>query len=61
MSSAAYTKDAPFQAPSGKEISEMDREQKERRGGVPPAEGEAARGGSRPGVPRRMLGETGDE
>lgn len=55
MGPIAHSKDAPYQAPSEKEIAEQDRESKEGRGGAAGSSAdEQAVGGSRPGVESRV-------
>jgi hypothetical protein len=60
MGAIAYSKDAPYQAPSQKDIADQNESLRER-GSPTRAPAEEARGGSRPGVPRRMLGEVEEE
>lgn len=60
MSAITYAKDAPYQSPSQKDIAE-ENEALRGRGSPTRIPAEEPRGGSRPGVPRRMLGEIEEE
>lgn len=56
MGAIAHARDAPYQAPSEKEVAEQDLESKKSRGGPSRSSAFDPKGGARPGVGSRVQG-----